>query len=47
MVASCVVVKFTWRSPGALCAALVVHAERLNSLLEPSWPNVGKLQDEM
>ncbi len=47
MVASCIVVKFTWRSLGALCAALVAHAERLNSLLEPSWPNVGKVQDKM
>ncbi len=47
MVASCIVVKFTWRSLGALCAALVAHAERLNSLLKPSWPDTGKVQDEM
>ncbi len=47
MAASCIVVKFTWRSLGALCVALVAHAERLNSLLKPSWPNTGKVQDEM
>jgi hypothetical protein len=41
------VVKFTWRSLGALCTALVAHAERLYSLLEPSWPNAGKVQDKM
>jgi hypothetical protein len=42
-----VVVKFTWKSLGALCAALMVYAERLNSLLEPSWPDVEKVQEEM
>jgi hypothetical protein len=47
MVASRKVVKFTWRSLGALHAALVAHAERLNSLLEPSWPDSEKIQDEM
>jgi hypothetical protein len=47
MAASRIVVKFTWRSLGALCAALVARAERLNSLLERSWPNAGKVQDEM
>jgi hypothetical protein len=41
MVASRIVVKFTRRSLGVLCAALVAHAERLNSLLEPSWPDAG------
>jgi hypothetical protein len=30
-----------------LCVALMVHAERLNSLLEPSWPDTEKVQDEM
>jgi hypothetical protein len=43
----CVLVKFTQESLGALCAALVVHAERLNSLLEPSWPNAEKVHEEM
>jgi hypothetical protein len=47
MAASCIVVKFTQRSLGALCAALVTHAERLNSLLERSWPNAEEIQDEM
>ena len=47
MLASCIVVKFTWRSLVVLCVALMVHAERLNSLLEPSWPNAEKVQEEM
>jgi hypothetical protein len=47
MVASCIEVKFTQRSLGALRVALVAHAERLNSLLEPSWPDAGKVQDKM
>jgi hypothetical protein len=42
-----VVMKFTWKSLGALCAALMVHAERLDSLLKPSWPNAEKVQEEM
>jgi hypothetical protein len=36
MAASRIVVKFTQRFLGALCAALVAHAERLISLLELS-----------
>jgi hypothetical protein len=44
---SCIVVKFTGESLAALCAALMEHAKRLNSLLEPSWPNVEKIQEEM
>ncbi len=35
MAASHVVVRLTRKSLGALCTALVAHAERLNSLLEP------------
>jgi hypothetical protein len=46
MATSRVVVKFTWKSLGALCTALVVHAERLNSLLETSWPDTEKVQNE-
>ncbi len=42
-----VVVKFTQESLGALCVALMAHAERLNSLLELSWPNVEKVHEEM
>jgi hypothetical protein len=47
MPASRIVVRFTWRSLGELCAALMAHAGRLNSLLKPSWPNVEKMQEEM
>jgi hypothetical protein len=43
----CVVVKFSQESLDALCAALLVHAERLNSLLEPSWPDAEKVHEEM
>ncbi len=43
----CVVVKFTQESLGALCAALMAHAERLNSLLMPSWPDAEKVHEEM
>ncbi len=42
-----IVVKFTWRSLGALCTALMAHAGRLNSLLEPSWPNAEDVHEEM
>jgi hypothetical protein len=42
-----IVVKFTRRSLGVLCAALMAHAGRLNSLLKPSWPNTEKVQEEM
>jgi hypothetical protein len=41
------VMKFTWESLGALHTDLMAHAERLNSLLEQSWPNVEKVQEEM
>ncbi len=47
MPASCIVVKFTRQSLGALCAALMAHAGRLNSLLKPSWPDAEKVQKEM
>jgi hypothetical protein len=47
MPASCIVVKFDWRSLGVLCAALMVHVERLNNLLQPSWPDAEKVQDKM
>jgi hypothetical protein len=47
MPASCIVVKFPWRSLGALCTALVAHAERLNSLLKASWPNAEEVHEEM
>jgi hypothetical protein len=47
MPASCIVVKFTRESLAALCAALMEHVERLKSLLEPSWPDAEKVQEEM
>jgi hypothetical protein len=47
MLASCIVVNFTWRSLGALRAALMAHTGRLDSLLKPSWPEVEKVQEEM
>ncbi len=40
-------VKFTRESLGALCMALMVHVERLNSFLEPSWPDAEKVHEEM
>jgi hypothetical protein len=41
----CIVVNFTQDSLDALCAA--AHAERLNSLLKPSWPEAEKVHEEM
>jgi hypothetical protein len=42
-----VVVRFTRQSSGALCAALMAHVGRLNSLLKPAWPNAEQVQEEM
>jgi hypothetical protein len=47
MPASCIIVKFTRETLAALCAALMAHAERLNSLLKPSWPNTEEVHEEM
>jgi hypothetical protein len=47
MPASCIVVKFDRKSLAALCAALMEHVERLNSLLEPSWPDTKEVHEEM
>jgi hypothetical protein len=47
MLASCIVVKFDRESLAALCTALMEHAERLNSLLEPSWPDAEEVHGEM
>jgi hypothetical protein len=47
MLASCIVVRFTWRSFGELRAALMAHAGRLNCILKPSWPDMEKVQEEM
>ncbi len=30
-----------------LRAAILGHAERLQALLRPSWPNTGEIQDKM
>jgi hypothetical protein len=30
-----------------LCTAILGHAERLQALLRPSWPDAGEIQDEM
>jgi hypothetical protein len=47
MPASCIVVKFTHETLAALRAALMEHAERLNSLLEVLWPNAEEMHEEM
>ncbi len=47
MPASCIVVKFTLESLAFLCTALMEHAKRLKSLLEPSWPNAEEVHEEM
>ncbi len=47
MPTSCIVVKFTRESLAALRAALMEHAERLKSLLEPSWPDAEEVHEEM
>jgi hypothetical protein len=46
MLASCIVVKFTCETLAALRAALMDHAERLNGLLKPSWPDVEEVHEE-
>jgi hypothetical protein len=43
----CVVVRFSRESLGALCAALMAHAGRLNSLLKLSLPDVEEVHEEM
>jgi hypothetical protein len=47
MPASRIVVTFTHESLAALHAALIDHAERLNNLLKPSWPNAEEMHEEM
>ncbi len=47
MPASCIVVTFTHESLAALCAALIDHADRLNSLIKLSWPNAEEVHKEM
>ncbi len=47
MSTSRVVVRFSRDSLVNLCAAILGHAERLQALLKPSWPDAGGIQDKM
>jgi hypothetical protein len=47
MPASRIVVKFSCEYLAALCTALMEHTERLNSLLELSWPDMEEVHEEM
>jgi hypothetical protein len=47
MSTSCMVVKFSRKSLADFCTALLRHAERLQDLLRPSWPDAGEVQDKM
>jgi hypothetical protein len=46
MSTSCLL-RFSWERLAILCAALLEHAERLQDLLRPSWPDAGEIQEEM
>jgi hypothetical protein len=46
MSASCVV-SMSWEGLGALCAAILEHAGRLESLLRSSWPDAEEIRNEM
>ncbi len=39
--------RFSWEHLAILRAAILGHAERLQALLRPSWPNAGGIQDKM
>jgi hypothetical protein len=47
MSTSCVVVRFSQDSLAIFCVAILGHAERLQALLRPSWPDAGEIQDKM
>ena len=47
MSTSCMVVRFSRDSLAILRAAILGHAERLQTLLRPSWPDAGKIQGKM
>jgi hypothetical protein len=47
MSTSCVVVRFSRDSLANLSVAILGHAERLQALLRPSWPDSGEIQDKM
>ncbi len=46
-VTSRVVVRFSRDSLAIPCTAILGHAERLQALLRPFWPNAGEIQDKM
>ncbi len=46
MSTSCLL-QFSRERLAILCAAILGHAERLQALLRPSWPNAGEIQDKM
>jgi hypothetical protein len=46
MSTSCLL-RFSRERLAILCSALLGHAERLQALLRPSWPDAGKIQGEM
>ncbi len=39
--------RFSRERLAILCSAILGHAERLQALLRPSWPDAGEIQDEM
>jgi hypothetical protein len=47
MAKSCEVVRLSRERLGTLCAAILEHAGRLESLLRPSWPNMEGIGNEM
>ena len=47
MSASRVVLKMSREGLGALCAAILEHAGRLESLLRPSWPDAEEIGNEI
>jgi hypothetical protein len=47
MSTSCVVVRFSQDSLAIFRAAILGHAERLQALLRPSWPDAGEIKGEM
>ncbi len=47
MSTSWVVVRFSRDSLAILCTAILGHAERFQTLLRPSWPDTGEIQDKM
>jgi hypothetical protein len=44
---SCKVVRLSRNSLANLCTAILRHAERLQDLLGPSWPNAEEIQDKI